>query len=571
MEIFSGLSVSQGIAIGKARIVKQKRLEIANKKIETKHVPHEVNRFEALLGRAIKETDRIIEEYSTTTENKEILESHKMILKDPELKSGIINILEKELVCLEQALHRHFTKIITYFESLDNEIFSQKATDYRDVSNRLISILIGRKGTRQISFNEDEIPFFYKSTPSQIVRLHKQGVKGFYLHSGSITCHNAIIARSFGLVSIVNIEEIFNHIKSGDQVILDGFDGKIIIKPTEDVLNQYLKKLSIELKHRDDLKNLINVKPQLILNKEIGLELNVEIPEEIESAQNLNVAGIGLFRTEFLFMERVSLPDEEEQFNCYKEMAIKMGDKPVVIRTFDLGGDKFSGILQSSKEDNPFLGNRGLRFSLSHPNIFRKQINAILRASVYGNIKMMFPMVLGVEEFLQAKEFVLKVMSNLKNKGYKVNENIEIGVMIEIPSAAICADALAKEVDFFSIGTNDLVQYTLSIDRTNQSITKYYIPHHPAVIALIKNTCVAANKHNIPVTVCGAMASETKYIPMLLAFGVDNLSIAPSSFLDAKKCVLSLNDEMLIRLKNFDYNTSATSIDNFLKELTDES
>lgn len=306
----------------------------------------------------------------------------------------------------------------------------------------------------------------------------------------------------------------------------------------------------------------------MILNKKINLEINIEVPEEITHTATLSPDGIGLFRTEFLFMDKDTLPTEEEQFKIYKDMAEKMGNKPVVIRTFDLGGDKFSNIFASAKEENPFLGNRGLRFSLSHPNIFRAQINAILRASIYGKIKIMFPMVMGVKDFLKAKTFVKKVMSNLITKGYEVDENIEIGVMIEIPSAAICSEQLAKEVDFFSLGTNDLIQYTLSVDRTNELLSDYYIPHHPAVLNLIKMTADSANKYNIPVSVCGAMASTPKYIPILIALGITTFSIAPSAYLDVKKRVLDLKDEDIIELQKANLLTDIDSIETIIRKVT---
>ena len=568
MKILTGVVVAPGIAIGKAKIIKQKRLEIKKRDIQKDQVQQEIAKFEKVIQEVIKDTDNLIDEYSINQANQEIFESHKMILQDPEMKQEVVNLMQENLICLEQAIYQHFNKVAAYFESLDNDFFAQKATDYTDVSNRILNILIGRKGFKQNRFNRDDIPIFYTTTPSQIIHLAREGVKGFFLEKGSETSHNAIIARSFDLTCLVGTPNLFSHIDNNDLIILDGNRGKIIINPEPDILNQYQNKLQVLNKHKQDLLSLIEVTPNMILNKTINLEINIEVPEEINHTVTLSPDGIGLFRTEFLFMDKDTLPTEEEQFRIYKEMAEKMGNKPVVIRTFDLGGDKFSNIFTSAKEENPFLGNRGLRFSLSHPNIFRAQINAILRASIYGKIKIMFPMVMGVKDFLKAKTFVKKVMSNLITKGYEVDENIEIGAMIEIPSAAICSEQLAKEVDFFSIGTNDLIQYTLSVDRTNELLTDYYIPHHPAVLKLIKMTADAANKYNIPITVCGAMASVSKYIPLLIALGISTFSIAPSAYLDVKKRVLDLKDEEIIELQGFDFFNDIDSNDTIIRKVT---
>jgi len=568
MKVLKGISVAPGIAIGKAKIIKQKRLEIKKRDIEKQQVQEEINKLERVLEEVIKDTDNLIDEYSVNKANQEIFDSHKMILQDPEMKEEVVKLMHENLIGLEQAIHQHFSKVAAYFESLDNDFFAQKAIDYTDVSHRILNILIGRKGFKQNRFNREDIPIFYTTTPSQIIHLAREGVKGFYLEKGSETSHNAIIARSFDLTCIVGIPDLFTQIENNDLIILDGDQGKIIINPEPEILKQYREKLTKLNKHKEDLLSLIEVIPNKILDKRINLQINIEVPEEIVHTATLAPDGIGLFRTEFLFMDKDTLPTEEEQFKIYKDMAEKMGNKPVIIRTFDLGGDKFSNIVTYAKEENPFLGNRGLRFSLSHPNIFRTQINAILRASIYGKIKIMFPMVMGVSDYRKAKTFVKKVMSNLINKGYEVDENIEIGVMIEIPSAAICSEQLAQEVDFFSIGTNDLIQYTLSVDRTNEMLSDYYIPHHPAVLNLIKITADSANKYNIPISVCGAMASVPKYIPLLIALGISTFSIAPSAYLDVKKRVLDLQDKDVIELQNFNLFTDSDSIEKIIRKVT---
>lgn len=568
MIVLHGIAVAPGIAIGKAKIIKQKRLEIKKRDIETHEVEAEIAKFEKVLQEVIKDTDNLIDEYSVNQENKEIFDSHKMILQDPEMKSEVIKLLQDNLIGLEQAIHQHFNKVAVYFESLGNDFFAQKAIDYTDVSNRILNILIGRKGFKQNRFNKDDIPIFYTTTPSQIIHLAREGVKGFYLEKGSETSHNSIIARSFDLTCIVGIPDLFGQIENNDLIIIDGNSATLVINPEPEVLHDYKRKLEDLNRHKEDLLSLIEVIPEKILGNKINLQINIELPEEINHTANLAPDGIGLFRTEFLFMDRDTLPSEEQQFKIYKQMAEKMGNKPLIIRTFDLGGDKFSNIVTSAKEENPFLGNRGLRFSLSHPNIFRTQINAILRASIYGKIKIMFPMVMGVTDFLKARTFVKKVMSNLINKGYEIDENIEIGVMIEIPSAAICSELLAKEVDFFSIGTNDLIQYTLSVDRTNDALSDYYVPHHPAVLHLIKMTADAANKYNIPISVCGAMASVPRYIPLLIALGISTFSIAPSAFLDVKKRVLELKEEDIIELRKTELFTDIESIDKIIRKVT---
>ncbi len=568
MKILKGIAVAPGIAIGRAKIIKQKRLEIKKRDIKEVELQEEVARFEQVLTEVINDTDKLIDEYSVNQENQEIFDSHKMILQDPEMKNEVVKLMQENLIGLEQAIHQHFNKVAAYFESLDNDFFAQKAIDYNDVSHRILNILIGRKGFKQNRFNRDDIPIFYTTTPSQIIHLAREGVKGFYLEKGSETSHNAIIARSFDLTCVVGIPNLFSQIENNDLIIIDGDGGNIYINPEPDILSQFKEKLDNLNKHKEELLSLIDVIPNKILGNRIELNINIEVPEEINHTATLSPDGIGLFRTEFLFMDKDKLPSEEEQFRIYKAMAEKMGNKAIVIRTFDLGGDKFSNIVTSAKESNPFLGNRGLRFSLSHPNIFRTQINAILRASIYGKVKIMFPMVMGVTDFLKAKTFVKKIMKNLINKGYEIDENIEIGVMIEIPSAAICSSQLAKEVDFFSIGTNDLIQYTLSVDRTNEMLSDYYIPHHPAVLQLIKRTADSALNHNIPISVCGAMASVPKYIPLLIALGINNFSIAPSAFLDVKKRILDLKEEDIIEIRNYELFKNVENIEKIIRKVT---
>ncbi|OQY39197.1 MAG: phosphoenolpyruvate--protein phosphotransferase [Candidatus Cloacimonetes bacterium 4572_65] len=565
-----GIGVSPGLAIGKAHIVKEKRVEIKKRKIKNTDIEHEILKFEKVIDEILRETDKFIEFYTTNKDDKEIFESHQLILKDPELKNSILAMIKEELVCLEHAIHKHFHNVASYFESLDNDFFAQKATDYLDVSNRIINFLLGKRGFKQNHFDADEIPILYTTTPSQVAYLAKAGVKGFYTAKGSETSHNSIIARSFGLNCVVGIPDLFDTIKNGDYLILDGSDGTVIINPDLEVLKEYKLKLAKQELHKAELLGIINIEVPKIVGKKIALKMNIELPEEIEFITKMKPDGIGLFRTEFLYMDRDSLPTEEEQFEVYKNLAKKLDGKGLVIRTFDLGGDKFSNIFTTAKEENPFLGNRGLRFSISHPNIFRTQINAILRASIYGNIKIMFPMVIGLDDFIKAQRFVKKAISNLQNRGYDVNSDIEIGVMIEIPSAALCSEMLAEHADFFSIGTNDLIQYTLSVDRTNDLLNNYYVPHNPAVLQLIKYTVEGAKKHNIPVSVCGQMASTPKYIALLLALGVDELSIAPSAFLDVKKEIINLNDETIMKLREFNIKTTVNNIEKKLREVSSE-
>jgi phosphotransferase system enzyme I (PtsI) len=561
-----GLAVSPGIVIGKAKIIKQRRLEIKKRVIAESEIMGEISKFDKAIDGILLETDKFIEYYTTNKDDKEIFESHQMILQDPELKTEVIKLIKEDLICLEQAIHQHFNKVAVYFDSLDNDFFAQKATDYIDVSHRILNFLIGKKGFKQTKLDEGDIPIFYSTTPTQVVQISKEGVKGFYVEKGSETSHNSIIARSFGLACVVGVPNIFNEVKDGDTIILDGIVGEIWINPTDEVLADYKIKIAQAELEKKHLQEIVSKDIPLIDGKKLSLKINVEIPEEVDFIQNLNADGIGLFRTEFLYMDRDSLPTEDEQFEIYKQMVTKMEGKPMTIRTFDLGGDKFANIFTMAKEANPFLGNRGLRFSLSRPNIFRTQINAILRASAFGKIKIMFPMVIGTSDFLKAKRFVKKAISNLLNKGYDLDENIEIGVMVEIPSAAICSKELAKHVDFFSIGTNDLIQYTLSVDRTNDLLNSYYIPHHPAVLSLIKLTAESAKQNNIPVSVCGAMASNNKYIPLLLALGIDKLSISPSAFLSIKHEIINLDTTKMTKFKRISNNMTLPEIEELLGE-----
>ena len=396
---------------------------------------------------------------------------------------------------------------------------------------------------------KDSIFIFNDITPSQINLLASNGFKAYISIHGSVNSHSSILSRAFNLTALTALETSLDSFTNGQIAIIDGMKGNCIINPDSSTI-AYYEQIFTQIQSNSvsqmDLAKLPNTTKEGI---HIQLMCNIEIPQEIDKIIETRCDGIGLFRTEFLFLDRDSFPSEEEQFTIYKSIIEKMDGRPVTIRTFDLGGDKFSHFLQMQKEDNPYLGCRGIRFSLSLIEMFKAQLRSIIRASKYGNVKIMFPMVIGVEDFLAAKVVVMQCYQELIEQSYNPIPNIPLGVMIEIPAAALCSNELAQHCDFFSIGTNDLVQYTLAVDRNNESMSGYYIQHHPAVLKLINQTLISAATHHIPVSICGEMASTPEYIPLLMGMGVTEFSINTSSYFKVKS-VIKKCDKKLYKLCN---------------------
>ncbi len=548
MKKIKGVSVSGGVAIGKVQIINQNKLVIKRHNIDKFEVEEELRKFEDSIEHVVEEIDLLIENISQSKVNKDILEAHKMILKDPDLTANIKKSIKTELLSLEKAIKLHFTDVIELFDNMENDYLSTRSSDYEDVAYRLLSHVLKQNDHLSHEINENAILVMNKISPSMATKVFKKQINGLCMEKGSKNSHSSIIARSMNLPMIVNVESIIDAVKDEDLVILNGNNGDVIVHPDDATIQKYRELVAKQDEEKSQLLKVVDLPTKTKDNKKIPLMSNIEIPDEIQQVRKVKSEGIGLFRTEFLFMGTNKLPIEEEQFEIYKKVAEECYPNPLVIRTIDIGGDKLTKLLNIEHEVNPNLGCRGIRISLKYDLIFKQQIKAILRANLKGNIKIMFPMISCVAEIKKSKKIIQECIDELKVNKIKHNPNIKIGAMIEIPSAAITSDLLAKECDFLSIGTNDLVQYTMAVDRDNASLSEYYQPSHLSVLRLIKMTIENAHKENIKVALCGEMASEKKYIKLLIGLDVDELSVSPGRFLMVKKEILNTNYEAAAKL-----------------------
>lgn len=543
MKILKGIPVSEGIAIGSARIIQTEKIEIKRKKIAPEEITKELEKFKSDVQDVLAEIDHLIENYSHNQEHKDILTTQKMILQDPEFLERVAKRIEEDLYSVEHAVSRYFAEVTNVFGKMENEYYAQRAADYEDVALRFLSHSLNQKKSRIFDLDKNSILIMENITPSFVTKVFEKNIQGLATTHGSRNSHSSIIARSMQLPMIVGVSDLLNEIEDGQEIILDGSAGVIIINPSKSELEKY-QKLSQQLRdYRRKLNKLIDKKTLTKDGKPIKLMSNIEIPDELQQVIHYHSEGIGLFRTEFLFIDKNKLPSEAEQYQIYKDIAEKIAPETLIIRTIDVGGDKLSSILNLTHEENPNLGCRGIRISLENVEIFKQQIKAILRANRQGNIKIMFPMISDVAEIIEIKKILKQCRKELLQKNISCCDYINFGAMIEIPSAVITSDAIARECDFLSIGTNDLIQYTLAVDRDNEAVSQYYKPCHPSVIRSIKMTVDNAHKNNIPVAVCGEMASEVNFVKLLLGLGVDELSVSPGRLLQIKNAILNIDTQ----------------------------
>lgn len=533
-----GTSASAGIGIGKAAIVEETELVI--KKETISDAAAEKERFHAALNQAMEETDALAKDLATRVGEKEaeILNGHLMLLSDPMLTGEIENTIAGENACSEYAIESVCNMYADMFASMGDELMQQRATDMRDIKTRMQKILLGVSSVDIASLPTGSIIVAKDLTPSMTAGINPDNVCGIVTELGGKTSHSAILARALEIPAVVAVEGFLNNVKDGDTVVLDGSEGIVFVNPEETVTAEYETKRTAYLKEKKELDQYIG-KPTVTKDGvTIELVANIGKPEDVDKVLQYDAEGIGLFRTEFLFMDRNSMPTEDEQFEAYQKVAIAMNGKPVIIRTLDIGGDKEIPYMGLKKDENSFLGYRAIRFCLDRrEDVYRPQLRALLRASAFGNIKIMVPMVTCLEEFREAKAMIEEVKAELDLKGIAYKRDIQVGIMVETAAASLMADAFAKEVDFFSIGTNDLTQYTMSVDRGNDKVSYLYSPLNPAVLRSIRHIIQCGRKEGIMVGMCGEAASDPLMIPLLLAFGLNEFSMSASAVLNARKLI----------------------------------
>lgn len=533
-KVRKGIGASRGIAIGEAFFMTKKELNLD--KNRTPSVEDELIHLQNVIIKASSELDNLYKKTKSEVGTQEamVFESHKMMLDDPEYIGLIKKYIEEEYDQTGYAIKKATDFFAKIFESMDNEYMRERGADIKDVGERMMRISLGAD-MDLACLPDNAIVIARDLTPSDTAQLDKKKVKAFITEVGSKTSHSAIMARSMGIPAVVGAENICKEVKDGNQIIVNGSTGEIYIQPNVSLLEQYEGKIKAYHKEMEALNQYRDVHLEYVSGRKVVVAGNMGSVEDLEALLKYGAEGIGLFRTEFLFMGRAEMPSEEEQFEVYKQVAEKMKDQPVIIRTLDIGGDKVIPYMNMPKEDNPFLGLRGLRLCFDEIDVFKTQLRAILRASCYGNLHIMFPMIGAMKELNEAKSILETCKEELVEGGASFNKHIPVGMMIEVPAAAICAKDFAKEVDFFSIGTNDLVQYTLAVDRMNSNVAELYDAFHPAVLGLIQTTIEAAHEAGIWCGMCGEMASDIEALDVLAQFELDEFSVTGNSILKSKE------------------------------------
>ena len=535
--MYTGIGASAGIGIGSVVVVKEPSLAYNN--VAISDVAAEKSRFNEALEKCIAKTQSMAEDMKTRVGEKEaeILEGHVLLLMDPEMSSQIESNIENEKMCAEAAVEQTCDLFAQMFSSLEDEMFQQRATDVCDIKTRLLKILLDVEDVDLASVPEGTVLVAEDLTPSMTAGINPANVAGVLTEIGGKTSHSAILARALEIPAVLSIEGIVSKVENGQKVVLDGTSGHVFLSPDEATLAEYTEKREKYLEEKAALAAFIGKESSTADGHVVELCANIGKPEDALKVVECDGEGVGLFRTEFLFMDRPQVPTEDEQFEAYKKVAETLEGKPVIIRTLDIGGDKEIPYLGLGKEENPFLGFRAIRLCLQREDLYRPQLRALLRASAFGDIKIMVPMVNCVDEFRAVKTMLKEIMAELDEKSIPYNKDIKVGIMVETPAASLMADVFAKEADFFSIGTNDLTQYTMAVDRGNPDVAYLYSTYNPAVLRSIERVIKAGKEGGAMVGMCGEAAADPLLTPLLLSFGLDEFSVSATSILATRKTI----------------------------------
>ena len=535
--MYKGIAGSEGIGIGTVVLIEEHEINIETKRVE--ETGAEIERLQNAIEKFVADSNVMAEKMDITVGKKDadILRGHIQMLQDPMIEEQISALVISEKITAEMAVEQVLEQTAEMFSQIPDELLQQRATDFRDIKTRMLKILLGIEDVDISQVPAGTVIVARDLTPSMTAGINPENIEGIHTEVGGRTSHSAILARAMEVPAVLSIENICSIAKNGDKVVLDGTSGEAILNPDDETVEKFKKMYSDYQNEKALLKEYAGKPSQTKDGVKVELVCNIGKPADANKAVECDGEGIGLFRTEFLFMDRDSMPTEEEQFEAYKEVAEKMKGKPVIIRTLDIGGDKDVPYLGLEHEDNPFLGFRAIRYCLQRKDIYEIQLKALLRASAFGKIKIMVPLVTGVDELRQVKAMIKDIMAELDKEGVVYNKNIEVGVMMETPAACMMADALAKEAAFFSIGTNDLTGYTMAVDRGNAKVAYLYSTYNPAVLRAIKRIIECGKKEGIMVGMCGEAAADSKLIPLLLAFGLDEFSVSATSVLKTRKTI----------------------------------